>query len=96
MKKILFSVLILSINGCSTYPTETEVNNSEAGQICAGNTKLPDDIASNFEPIEDVPLLNEALGSPKKGKLCQGQAYISKESANIILFRAWNSTNKKS
>ena len=96
LKKTLFSVLILTVYGCSTYQLESEVNNSEANQVCVGNTKLPDDIASNFEPIEDASLLKEALGSPKKGKLCQGQAYISKESENIIVFRAWNSTNKNS
>lgn len=96
MKKILFSVLILTLYGCSIYQIETEVNNSEADLICAGNTKLSDDIASNFEPIEDAPLLKRGLGGPKKGKLCQGQVYISKDSANIIVFRAWNSTNQNS
>jgi len=96
MKKIFLSVLILNIYGCSTYPVESELNDLDVNKICLGSTKLPDDIASSFEPIDDAPLLKEALGSPKKGKLCQGQAYISKESANIIVFRAWNSTNKNS
>ncbi len=87
---------MLTFYGCASYQIESEIHNSEAEQICIGSTKLPDDIASNFEPIDDTPLLKEALGDPKKGKLCQGQAYISKKSSNIIIFRAWNSTNPNS
>ena len=96
MSKLIISIFILSICGCSTYRVEGKLQNGEAAQICMGSTKLPDNVASSFVPIKDMPLLEKALGSPKKGKLCQGEAYISNENSNIIIFRAWNSTNSNS
>jgi len=96
LKNILLSIFILFFYGCSTHQIKSEVKNSETEQICEGSTELPNHIASKFEQIEDAVLLDEALGTPEKGKLCQGQAYISKESSDIIIFRAWNSTNENS
>jgi len=96
MRKILFIIFVLTVYGCSTYQVESEIQHTEADQLCAGSTNLPDNIAVKFEPIEDLALLKQSLGDPKEGKLCQGQTYISKESATIIIFRAWNSTNTNS
>jgi len=96
LKNILFSILILTFYGCSSYPIEKDTQNPEAAQSCLGATTLPENIATHFEPIKDMPLLNEALGAPNKGKLCHGQVYKSKEGSNITLFRAWNSTNPNS
>jgi hypothetical protein len=96
VKNILFSILVLSIYGCSSYPIEQEVQNSEVVQQCLGSTNLPESIATHFESIEDKALLNEALGNPNKGKLCHGQVYKSKKGSTVTLFRAWNSTNPNS
>jgi len=61
-----------------------------------GSSNLPENLANKFEKIEDKELLNEALGLPNKGKLCQGQVYKSKADTQITIFRAWNSTNPNS
>lgn len=61
--------------------------------MCIGSTELPAGITSSFQAIEDAPLLQASLGKPDEGKLCQGQVYVSNESADVTLYRAWNSTN---
>ena len=101
MKKTLFSLLILTLHGCSIPKINSDVKSSKAtssdpAQACLGSTELPDNIASNFESVEDLNLLEEALGGPNEGQLCQGQTYISKENTDITIFRAWNSTNLNS
>ena len=94
MKNILPTILAFSLFGCSSYPIDKEVQNTV--QLCSGNSDLPANLKNMFEPIEDKPLLSEALGSPNKGKLCQGQVYKSKEETQISIYRAWNSTNPNS
>jgi len=96
LRNILFSIFILGFYGCSSYQVDKDIQNPEAAQPCLGSTSLPENMATHFEPINDMQLLNEALGTPNKGKLCHGQVYKSKESSNITLFRAWNSTNPNS
>ena len=63
---------------------------------CSGNLELPAELAASFEPIEDKALLSAALGAPKKGGLCQGKVYKTKEGVAITLYRAWNGTDPKS
>ena len=96
MRNILFSLFILTLYGCSSYQVKKDTQNTEIARSCLGSTNLPENIATHFEPIKDMLLLNEALGTPNKGKLCHGQVYKSKEDSNITLFRAWNSTNSNS
>ena len=94
MRNIPTTLFILSLCGCTSYPIEQETK--QVAQVCAGDIQLPGFVADRFESIDDAPLLDEALGSPKAGKLCQGQVYRSKENTRITLFRAWNSTNPNS
>lgn len=93
MKRILFSALLVSLYGCSSHPIE---NTKVIDQVCVGSPTLPLNLASQFVPLEDAQLLNEALGEPEQGKLCQGKVYQSKQNSQVMLFRAWNSTNPSS
>jgi hypothetical protein len=63
---------------------------------CIGTTQLPPDLQDSFELITDKALLDSTLGAPEQGKLCQGKVYQAKNSVDITLFRAWNSTNANS
>jgi len=94
MRTIPFSLLAIMLCGCSGYPVQDKTGG--VGRSCLGSTELPADLADKFDPVEDSKLLSEALGKAKKGKLCQGRTYKSKEGAETILFRAWNSTNPAS
>ncbi len=94
MKNILSIILMFTLYGCSSYPIERETQNT--AQSCSGSFNLPEHLANKFEKIEDKELLNEALGLPNKGKLCQGQVYKSKVDTQITIFRAWNSTSPNS
>ena len=64
--------------------------------LCLGHSALPEDLTIAFEKTDDAVLLEKALGSPDKGKLCQGEVYKSNTNAKITLYRAWNSTNPDS
>ena len=48
---------------------------------CKGRVELPSHLAGQFVKVDDSALLNESLGEPEKGKLCQGQTYQSKKDA---------------
>ncbi|GGX73739.1 hypothetical protein GCM10007392_46530 [Saccharospirillum salsuginis] len=62
-------------------------------QACEGSTDIPPHLSTQFEPVTDPALLNEALGAPNEGELCQGQVYVALEETRIQIYRAWNSTN---
>lgn len=94
MRYVFFTILLLTLLGCTSYPVDKETQISALQ--CLGRSDLPTDMAKMFEPVDDEKLLNEALGYPKEGKLCQGQVYKSKQDSNVIVFRAWNSTNLNS
>lgn len=109
MKKRILSILTITLYGCASLPSGTsnlalsnkQHNNKQtqttaAENQCIGTVKLADDLANKFEPITDAALLNKALGSPDKGKLCQGQVYQSQSGVPITIYRAWNSTNPNS
>lgn len=99
MKPILFAVISLSLTACSTFQAQTPVSNTYVvGDIpaCEGSTEIPKNLVQSFKPIEDLPLLKEALGMPNEGKLCQGQVYQSTAQSKVTLYRAWNSTNPNS
>ena len=93
MKRILLSSLFVVIQGCSTYPIQ---NTKVTEQACTGTVELPHELANQFKPVDDKVLLAEALGETLQGKLCQGKVYQSKEAAQVVIYRAWNSTNPTS
>ena len=91
MKNELTVVFALALCGCSAFPVDRDL--LPAVQTCPGDTGVPAYLADSFEAIADEQLLNEALGNPDEGKLCQGRVYQSRTSSRVTLFRAWNSTN---
>lgn len=97
MRAILLGLLPTLLFGCtqlsqqhSTQAVAPVVSN------CLGELSLPDDLAPSFTAIEDPQLLAQALGEPEKGGLCQGQVYQSNADAEVVIYRAWNSTNPHS
>lgn len=96
MKIFVPSILTLTLFGCMTQPVNTDAvttsMNADESE-CIGTTELPDALKSQFEKVQDPQLLQQALGEPEKGKLCQGQVYQSTATAEVTLYRAWNSTN---
>jgi len=106
MKTIPLALIPLLIGGCAIAPVNRTTATAEAvsvassassaPQICPGTTQLPAALVDQFEPVEDSALLQQALGQPDKGKLCQGQVYRSKPGSQVVLYRAWNSTNPNS
>ncbi|MDA0740183.1 MAG: hypothetical protein O3A59_14875 [Nitrospirae bacterium] len=100
------SLLIFSLCGCSSFapkddnlfaqaPLSPEVSDA-IPQSCIGTTQVPVELVGQFEAVDDEALLHLALGEPTKGKLCQGQVYLSKDRSHITIYRAWNSTNPNS
>jgi len=63
---------------------------------CPDNPELPAELLASFEPVEDEALLSAALSAPKKGGLCQGKVYKTKEKVEIKLYRVWNSMDPES
>ncbi|MFT5722536.1 MAG: hypothetical protein ACI9W6_002865 [Motiliproteus sp.] len=97
MKNILAAVSVLTLFGCANYQQVENNTQAVAGEnLCIGSSNLPEDLADKFKSIDDDSFLETALGSPQKGKLCQGQAYVSKKDSQVVLYRAWNSTNPNS
>ncbi|MEJ2045452.1 MAG: hypothetical protein P8X74_03005 [Reinekea sp.] len=95
MKNLVPSVLPLMLLGCMTQPVKTNTTASAdtPQEQCIGSTELPDALKTQFKKVDDPQLLQQALGGPDKGKLCQGQVYQSVAAAQVIVYRAWNSTN---
>ena len=96
MKNILMAVSTLILFGCTHYQVESEVQQVDNGDLCLGGSALPEKMVGEFDQIDDETLLNKTLGNSKKGKLCQGQVYKSKKDSQIVIYRAWNSTNPNS
>ena len=97
MKHLLLVVWALYLTGCSTYSSNaTHHNVLQNTQPCVGTTELPKNVMQSFQPVEDMALLQEALGMPEQGKLCQGKVYQSTSQSQVTLYRAWNSTNPNS
>ncbi len=94
MNRILIAAVILAVTGCTALPERT--TQLEPMAMCKGSVSLPARVQNMFEPIEDTPLLNQALGAADEGKLCQGKVYKSKPGTQLTVYRAWNSTNLKS
>ncbi len=60
---------------------------------CVGSVALPGEFAGQFKPVEDEALLSAAKGAPNAGSLCDGKVYVTGDSVDITVYRAWNSTN---
>ncbi|MEC7547704.1 MAG: hypothetical protein VX474_02990 [Pseudomonadota bacterium] len=93
--------LATSIVSCAQLPASTsEAEEPQpvpmAAEACLGTTDLPTSMKDSFVPAVDAGLLAQAMGEPGKGGLCQGQVYISTGIKQVILHRAWNSTNPAS
>lgn len=83
MKFISIALMAFTVSSCSTVVV-TE---------CPGNVDLPLALTGEFDVVEDAALLESALAGPTEGKLCQGKVYQAKQSVDVTLYRAWNSTN---
>ena len=90
MKRLLTTLMLLTLYGCASQATRVK------SAPCPGDTLLPKQLAGDFVPAEDKTLLHAALGPTGKGGLCQGRVYQNRASADIVLYRAWNSTNPNS
>ncbi|GIC76551.1 hypothetical protein [Moritella sp. F3] len=73
-------------------PEATPISAAE----CAGDMELPVEFSRKFTAVSDPALLAQSIGEPDEGKLCQGQVYVAKQNTQIMLFRAWNSSNSAS
>lgn len=58
---------------------------------CIGANTLPAQVASAFVEVQDAALLAQAVQPPTKGGLCQAKVY--QNTAPVMIYRAWNSTN---
>lgn len=87
MRHVSIAVLILLLAGCAAVPIKS---------VCIGSVELPVKVAASFEPVDDNSLLNQALGAPGKGSLCQGKVYKANDNAEVTIYRSWNSTNPNS
>ena len=96
MKDVAVVLLVFGLYGCASTSSEYVANVADTKSQCIGSTDLPMNFANKFEKVDDAALLNETLGQPNKGKLCQGQVYQSQSDVEITLYRAWNSTNPHS
>lgn len=93
MKTFRLIAVVFLLQGCANQST---MPGAPTAQSCLGTTALPAAIADRFEPVSDPTLLNNALGEPDEGGLCQGQVYRSKDNTGISVYRLWNSTNPNS
>jgi len=97
LKYSITILFVLSCYGCSSYVVKDSSDESLITETpCPGDIRLPVALADKFNAIEDDVLLQQALGEPNKGKLCQGQVYQLKANARVTVYRAWNSTNPNS
>lgn len=95
MKYGIIGFVTILLCACASQPSSTIVN-KDTNQNCIGSVYLPESLASLFDPVNDPDLLEESIGLPEEGKLCQGRVYQTKANAQIIIYRAWNSTNPNS
>lgn len=111
LKNMIMGMLILSCSGCvllekkQVFSSENEPE-AEAVSVatpapaateeCAGDTELPIEFRRKFTATSDPELLAQSIGDANEGKLCQGKVYVANKNAQVLLFRAWNSTNETS
>lgn len=108
LKNTITGMLVLSCSGCVLLekkdpvppvidPADAEVpvliSTPISAAECAGDMELPVEFSRKFTAVTDPELLAQSIGEPDEGRLCQGQVYVAKQNTQILLFRAWNSTN---
>jgi len=76
VKHFLITLPLAALCGCTAI---TDQLVEQPPGECPGNPELPTERLAAFEPIEDEALLSAALGAPKRGGLCQGRVYKTKE-----------------
>lgn len=96
MKRIFWLSGVIFLAGCSQFASEEQQATAEVTQQCLGNTTLPPRLANQFYQVTDPALLAESKGAPDQGKLCQGAVYQAKPKTQVVIYRAWNSTNPNS
>ncbi|MEJ2682474.1 MAG: hypothetical protein P8144_13670, partial [Gammaproteobacteria bacterium] len=107
VKYVMTTVLVCFFSGCASNavqnsPTTKPMNkpggteSAHQTSACLGTVTIAPQFADHFSSIEDESLLNQALGEPNAGKLCQGRVYQSKADSHVVIYRAWNSTNPNS
>ena len=80
--------LLLWLSACSTVPPTT---NTVLPTQCIGS--LPA-VPVGLTATTDAFLLQQALGRPGDGKLCQGQVLVAK--APLLLYRVWDRSKPSS
>ena len=102
MKKLSAIAITVLLSACVNVEVSQEAKQDSgvadialqpSAEGCIGTTALPAHFQGKFQAIDDAPLLEQAIGEPTKGKLCQGQVYELKQDASVTIYRAWNSTN---
>lgn len=101
MLKFFSSIALCGVlAGCASIqqpsPSSTETTPTTSAPACPSPADLPATLLGQFEPAVDDALLAKALGPADKGGLCTGRVYQAKADTNVMLFRAWNSTNPNS
>ncbi len=97
MKKWLTVVLAITVFACASQPVSDQQTQSQQNtQACLGSTDLPASLQAAFEPVEDFALLQQTLGKPEQGKLCQARVYQSKQATQVNVHRVWDSVNPNS
>jgi hypothetical protein len=111
LKNTITSILILSCSGCALFvkkelvspaidPADVSVpvviSTPMSKAECAGDMELPVEFSRKFTAVSEPELLAKSIGDVNEGRLCQGQVYVAKKNTQILLFRAWNSTNPAS
>lgn len=94
MNKFIILASLVLFSGCALNPNSSAVVTPVADVVpCVGTTDLPQEFADKFIVASDPVLLADSIGTPNNGKLCQGEVYESKQDAEVVIYRAWNSTN---
>ena len=57
------------------------------GEACVGS---PEQMPAGLTPVEDAPLLQEALGKTGEGKLCTGRVFAASQAGSVTVYRVWN------
>lgn len=98
MKRLFVALILTALGGCSDIQLAEQTPPAQSAAVtdCVGSDSLPAGLKTKFQTVDDPALLNQALGEPDKGGLCQGQVYESKTQTSVTLYRAWNSTNPNS
>lgn len=91
MKRTVAFAILFLLQGCTS---NSVVTGTPAESSCEGSVAISDELSNHFKLTQDPSLLEQSLGEPSEGKLCQGAVYLATQ--NVTIYRAWNSSNPKS